>query len=164
MTRDHVSLTEAEWKIMLLLWQKSPWTMMELTHALEAETGWSKHTVITMLKRMAVKGTVRICEDGPVKTYFRQSARTAWRGSRRRRCFGGCFRAGPRSWSTTWWSRANWTARSCGSCTPFWSVPKNRKKTERMNQNPWIKRLILYRSPSTPLKGGFSPHAEHDRI
>lgn len=70
MTRDHVSLTEAEWKIMLLLWQKSPWTMMELTHALEAETGWSKHTVITMLKRMAVKGTVHICEDGPVKTYF----------------------------------------------------------------------------------------------
>lgn len=70
MTRDHVSLTEAEWKIMLLLWQKSPWTMMELTHALETETGWSKHTVITMLKRMAVKGTVRICEDGPVKTYF----------------------------------------------------------------------------------------------
>ena len=70
MTRDHVSLTEAEWKIMPLLWQKSPWTMMELTHALEVETGWSKHTVITMLKRMAVKGTVRICEDGPVKTYF----------------------------------------------------------------------------------------------
>ena len=70
MTRDHVSLTEAEWKIMLLLWQKSPWTMMELTHALEAETGWSKHTVITMLKRMAVKGTVRICEDGPVNSYF----------------------------------------------------------------------------------------------
>ena len=70
MTRDHVSLTEAEWKIMLLLWQKSPWTMMELTHVLEAETGWSKHTVITMLKRVAVKGTVRICEDGPVEPYF----------------------------------------------------------------------------------------------
>lgn len=70
MQYDHVPLTEAEWKIMLLLWQKSPWTMMELTRALAQETGWSKHTVITMLKRMAVKGTVRICEDGPVKTYF----------------------------------------------------------------------------------------------
>lgn len=70
MKRDHVALTEAEWKIMLLLWERSPWTMMELTRALEEETGWSKHTVITMLKRMAVKGTVRICEDGPVKTYF----------------------------------------------------------------------------------------------
>lgn len=55
---------------MLLLWEKSPRTMMELTRALAQETGWSKHTVITMLKRMAVKGTVRICEDGPVKTYF----------------------------------------------------------------------------------------------
>ena len=70
MKRDHVALTEAEWKIMLLLWERSPWTMMELTRALEEETGWSKHTEITMLKRMAVKGTVRICEDGPVKTYF----------------------------------------------------------------------------------------------
>ena len=70
MNRDHVALTEAEWKILLLLWEKSPRTMMELTRALAQETGWSKHTVITMLKRMAVKGTVRICEDGPVKTYF----------------------------------------------------------------------------------------------
>ena len=70
MNRDHVPLTEAEWKIMLLLWEKSPRTMMELTRALAEDTGWSKHTVITMLKRMAVKGTVRICEDGPVKTYF----------------------------------------------------------------------------------------------
>ena len=70
MNRDHVALTEAEWKIMLLLWEKSPWTMMELTRALAEDTGWSKHTVITMLKRMAVKGTVRICEDGPVKTYY----------------------------------------------------------------------------------------------
>ena len=68
MNRDHVPLTEAEWKIMLLLWEKSPRTMMELTRALAEDTGWSKHTVITMLKRMAVKGTVRICEEGPVKT------------------------------------------------------------------------------------------------
>ena len=70
MKHDHVPLTEAEWKIMLLLWQKSPWTMMELTRALAADTGWSKHTVITMLKRMAAKGTVRIDESGPIKAYY----------------------------------------------------------------------------------------------
>ena len=98
MNRDHVPLTEAEWKIMLLLWEKSPRTMMELTRALAEDTGWSKHTVITMLKRMAVKGTVRICEDGPVKTYFRLSPRTVWHASRRRRCSGGCFRGAPRCW------------------------------------------------------------------
>ena len=61
--KNHIPLTEAEWKIMLRLWERSPQTM------LEPETGWTKHTVITMLKRMQQKGTVDICEDGPVKTY-----------------------------------------------------------------------------------------------
>ena len=67
--KNHIPLTEAEWKIMLRLWERSPQTKMELTRALEPETGWTKHTVITMLKRMQQKGTVDICEDGPVKTY-----------------------------------------------------------------------------------------------
>lgn len=69
MNKTCTHLTEAEWKIMLKLWDNSPQTMMQLTRSLEAETGWSKHTVITMLKRMGAKGTVNICEDGPVKTY-----------------------------------------------------------------------------------------------
>jgi len=69
MSEKHTAITEAEWKIMLKLWERSPQTMMELTRSLAGETGWSKHTVITMLKRMQQKGTVLICEDGPVKTY-----------------------------------------------------------------------------------------------
>lgn len=66
---ERTPLTEAEWKIMLRLWDHAPQTMMELTRSLEPETGWSKHTVITMLKRMKVKGTVLIDESGPVKLY-----------------------------------------------------------------------------------------------
>lgn len=66
---EHTPLTEAEWKIMLRLWEHAPQTMMELTRGLAAETGWSKHTVITMLKRMNAKGTVHIDETGPVKLY-----------------------------------------------------------------------------------------------
>ena len=69
MTHSQIPLTEAEWKIMLLLWERSPQTMMELTRSLQPETGWTKHTVITMLKRMHQKGTVAINEDGPVKCY-----------------------------------------------------------------------------------------------
>ena len=65
----NIALTEAEWKIMLRLWDHHPQTMMELTRSLHPETGWTKHTVITMLKRMQQKGTVLISEDGPVKTY-----------------------------------------------------------------------------------------------
>lgn len=66
---ERTPLTEAEWKIMLRLWDHAPQTMMELTRSLEPETGWSKHTVITMLKRMQAKGTVNIDETGPVKLY-----------------------------------------------------------------------------------------------
>ena len=66
---ERTPLTEAEWKIMLKLWEHAPQTMMELTRSLAPETGWSKHTVITMLKRMKVKGTVHIDETGPVKMY-----------------------------------------------------------------------------------------------
>ena len=71
---------------------ESPRTMMELTRALAQETGWSKHTVITMLKRMAVKGTVRICEDGPVKTYFPAVSKD--RVAREQR---SCARSSPRT-------------------------------------------------------------------
>lgn len=63
------ALTEAEWKIIKLLWENGPMTMMEITRALEAATGWSKNTVTTLLKRMNQKGTVRVDETGSVKRY-----------------------------------------------------------------------------------------------
>ena len=69
MNLEHIPLTEAEWKIMLRLWEHHPQTMMEITRSLQPETGWTKHTVITMLKRMNAKGTVLIDETGPVKLY-----------------------------------------------------------------------------------------------
>ena len=56
-------------KVMQLLWEASPRTMRELTQALENETHWTKHTVITLLKRMQQKGTVHVHEGGAVKTY-----------------------------------------------------------------------------------------------
>ena len=40
-------VTESEWKILQQLWQHEPLTIMQLTHALEQETGWSKHTIIS---------------------------------------------------------------------------------------------------------------------
>ena len=61
--------TDAEWKIMEVLWGGAPRTMSEITKALEPQTGWTRHTVITLLKRMQEKGTVAVDESGPVKTY-----------------------------------------------------------------------------------------------
>ena len=61
--------TEAEWKIMEVLWDFSPRTMAEITKELEPSTGWTRHTVITLLKRMQEKGSVCVDESGSVKRY-----------------------------------------------------------------------------------------------
>ena len=59
------NLTDAEWKLMHRLWEQSPQTITQLTTALSAETGWEKHTVITMLTRLEAKGAVRHETGGP---------------------------------------------------------------------------------------------------
>ena len=61
--------TEAEWKILEILWDASPRSMPEMTKLLAPFTGWTRHTVITLLKRMQEKGTVSVDETGPVKMY-----------------------------------------------------------------------------------------------
>ena len=65
----NVKCTEAEWKIMEVLWERAPRTMPEITKALQPATNWSRHTVITLLKRLQEKGAVLVDETGPVKTY-----------------------------------------------------------------------------------------------
>lgn len=61
--------TEAEWKILEVLWAQSPQTIAEITKALAASTGWSRHVVITLLKRMEEKGTVTVDDTGTAKRY-----------------------------------------------------------------------------------------------
>ena len=65
-----INLSDSEWKLMNRLWVRNPMTIMELTAALKADTGWSKNTVITMLARLESKGAVR-CEQGDrAKRYY----------------------------------------------------------------------------------------------
>ena len=70
-----VNLSDAEWKIMNLLWQQSPMTIMQITRALEEDTGWGKHTVITMLNRMEAKGAVAHREGERAKLFYPLAAR-----------------------------------------------------------------------------------------
>ena len=64
-----VQVTEAEWKIMECLWDHAPQTMGEITATLEPATGWTRQTVITLLKRMAEKGAVSMDDSGRAKKY-----------------------------------------------------------------------------------------------
>lgn len=65
-----VQVTEAEWKIMECLWDHAPQTMGEITATLEPATGWTRQTVITLLKRMTEKGAVSMDDAGRAKKYM----------------------------------------------------------------------------------------------
>ena len=64
-----VQVTDAEWKIMDCLWDHSPQTMGEITATLEPAKGWTRQTVITLLKRMTEKGAVSMDDTGRAKKY-----------------------------------------------------------------------------------------------
>lgn len=65
-----IGLSEAEWKLMDALWEEPPKTIMQLTKTLERNTGWGKNVVITMLKRLEVKGAVRHEEGDKAKQFY----------------------------------------------------------------------------------------------
>ena len=63
-----VNLSDGEWKLMYKLWEEPSRTIAQLTAALQPETGWSKHTVITMLNRLEGKGAVS--HDGGTPRHY----------------------------------------------------------------------------------------------
>lgn len=69
-TGKKVKLTDTEWKIMMLLWEKSPLTCRQIEDALKEETGWTRHTIISFLKRMIEKGYIQMEEGSPARLYY----------------------------------------------------------------------------------------------
>lgn len=66
---QRVALADSEWKLMQVLWEKGDCTFREICDAVCEENGWTKHAVISYLKRMAQKGAIAILEEAPVKKY-----------------------------------------------------------------------------------------------
>lgn len=63
-------LSNSEWRIMNLLWEGAPRTITEITKALLDETNWSKHEIMTYLKRMEAKGAVYFEQGERAKLYY----------------------------------------------------------------------------------------------
>ena len=70
-----IRLSEAEWKVMTLLWQDAPQTMMQLTNHFKDSTGWSKHTVMTFLRRMEEKEAIYHVDGERAKLYYPEIGR-----------------------------------------------------------------------------------------
>ena len=62
-------LSDSEWKIIELMWDRGPMSMMDVTRALADDTGWNKATVMTLMKRMESKGALSHF-DGEKAMYF----------------------------------------------------------------------------------------------
>ena len=62
-------LSDSEWKIANCLWDNESMTIAEITSALSESTGWTRFTVITLLKRMLEKGAVTYVQEGRTKRF-----------------------------------------------------------------------------------------------
>ncbi|MBQ8576829.1 MAG: BlaI/MecI/CopY family transcriptional regulator [Clostridia bacterium] len=69
-TTPTVTLSDGEWKLMKLLWEKEPRSIAEMVGALSRDTGWTKTTVFVMLKRLIAKGAVRVDDTGRIQQYY----------------------------------------------------------------------------------------------
>lgn len=63
-------LTDTEWKIMMLLWEEHALTCRQIEDALKEETDWSRHTIISFLKRMMKKNYIHMKEASPARLYY----------------------------------------------------------------------------------------------
>lgn len=91
-----VAITEAEWDVMELLWEKSPRTSQEIVAHLEQTRGWKRATAITLLSRLAAKGALTTEPQGNRFLYTPAVERSACVADETRsfldRMFGGALR------------------------------------------------------------------------
>jgi predicted transcriptional regulator len=87
------AISEAESRVMQVLWQRAPQGAEEIADALHRETGWHENTVRTLLNRLVRKGAAEARRDGRRYLYSPRLTREAWQGSESRnlieRVFGG---------------------------------------------------------------------------
>ena len=59
-----IRITEAEWEVMLVAWEKAPVAASTILESLKEKKGWSLATVRTLLQRLVNKGALTQEPDG----------------------------------------------------------------------------------------------------
>lgn len=60
----HSRISEAEWEVMEVLWQRSPQSANEIIDSLASHTDWAPTTIRTMLARLGTKKVVAVDKKG----------------------------------------------------------------------------------------------------
>ena len=68
-------ISDAEWRVMKVLWARAPLTTNEVVDALDGETHWKPKTIHTLLSRLTQKGALTFEKQG--REYLFQPAVTA---------------------------------------------------------------------------------------
>lgn len=66
---EKVNITEAEWKVMKVLWDRSPLTLKEITSAIRENTSWKDNTIRTLIVRLMEKGVVEADKSTGIYKY-----------------------------------------------------------------------------------------------
>lgn len=59
-----MNITDAEWRVMRVIWERQPASAAQVISAVVPETGWSHRTVRTLLARLVEKGALAAEVDG----------------------------------------------------------------------------------------------------
>ncbi|MFL0245692.1 BlaI/MecI/CopY family transcriptional regulator [Candidatus Clostridium stratigraminis] len=64
------NISDSEWKVMKVLWKKSPILGHEIVEALEAVTGWNPKTIHTLIRRLVAKGAITAKKEKTFYSYY----------------------------------------------------------------------------------------------
>ncbi len=64
------SISEAEWEVMNVLWEKAPQTANDVISNLQGQKDWKSKTVRTLLDRLVHKDVVGVNKDQRVFTFY----------------------------------------------------------------------------------------------
>lgn len=65
------NISDSEWKVMKVLWNKSPMLAGEIVDELVKTTNWNPKTIHTLIRRLVAKGAVKAKKE---KTFYSYNA------------------------------------------------------------------------------------------
>lgn len=64
------SISDAEWEVMKVIWDKSPIKSADIIKVLSRNTDWKPKTVRTLIRRLVDKGVIGYTAEGKTYTYY----------------------------------------------------------------------------------------------
>jgi BlaI family penicillinase repressor len=67
---DFPNISDAEWLVMKIVWNKSPLTSTEIIDYLKKDTTWSPKTIHTLISRLVKKGALGVDKESTFNKYY----------------------------------------------------------------------------------------------